>query len=186
MSDEESSGPPTLEPASAVRSTEELFAVLYGELRRLAEREMGRSPGVTVSPTTLVHEAYLNLAARDHLSFGDRGRFLGYAARAIRGLLIDFARRKRALKRGAGFHITELRTQAAEEIADASELTRLSEALDALAERDARLAELVDLKYFCGFSVAEIAALRGASERTVHRDWEKARLILFQQLRTED
>lgn len=161
---------------------EQLFATWYRELRRLADRELHRYPGAEVSPTTLVHEAYINLAGRDGVDFGDHGKFLGYAARAIRGLLIDFARRQQALKRGAGFHITPLSTHSGEEAADTDELTRVSEALDELAAFDARLAELVDLKYFCGFSIAEIARMRGTSERTVQRDWEKARLLLFRQL----
>jgi RNA polymerase sigma factor (TIGR02999 family) len=161
---------------------ERLFVALYAELRRLAQRELHRYPGASVSPTTLVHEAYINLAGRHGVAFGDRGKFLGYAARAMRGLLIDLARRNQALKRGAGFHITQLSTGVGEQVADGAELTRLSDALDELATFDARLAELVDLKYFCGFSFAEIAAMRGTSERTVQRDWEKARLILFRQL----
>jgi RNA polymerase sigma factor (TIGR02999 family) len=158
---------------------EQLFATLYAELHRLAERELIRHRGMTVSPTTLVHEAYVNLSGRQGVRFADRGRFLGYTARAMRGLLIDLARRRQALKRGAGFHITQLNTQSGDQVADSEELTQLSDALDELATHDARLAEVVDLKYFCGFSFAQIAGLRGISERTVQRDWEKARLILF-------
>lgn len=155
------------------------FAGLYGELLRLADRELRRYPGVSVSPATLVHEAYLNLAGRER-NFEDRGKFLGYAARAMRGLVIDFARRRQAVKRGSGFHITQMGTEITEDAAaDSEELTRLSEALDELAARDQRLAEVVDLKYFCGFSFAEIARLHATSERTVQRDWEKARLLLY-------
>jgi DNA-directed RNA polymerase specialized sigma24 family protein len=84
-----------------------------------------------------------------------------------------------------GFHITRLSTEIGDDIPDVEEFSRLSEALDALAVGEPRLAEVVDLKYFCGFSFAEIAALRGDSERTVQRDWEKARLILFQDLGAE-
>ena len=160
----------------------ELFAKLYTELRRLADRELLRHPGMSVSPTTLVHETYLNVAGREGLSFPDRARFLGYIARAMRGLLIDFAREQKALKRGGGFHITQLTTHVGEPLADTGSLVRLSEALDDLAARDARLAEVVDLKYFCGFSFAEIATLHGMTERTVQRDWEKARLLLYKQL----
>ena len=159
---------------------EALFESLYAELRRLADRELRRHPAASLSPTTLVHEAYINFASREGTVFDDRARFLGYAARAMRGLIIDFARREQALKRGAGFEITRLDTRVGEEIANGAELARLSEALDELARLDQRLAEVVDLKYFCGFSFAEIAAMRGVSERTVQRDWEKARLLLFQ------
>jgi len=161
---------------------ERLFATLYAELHRLADGKLRQYPGVTVSPTTLVHEAYVNLAGREGASFCDRGAFLSYAARAMRGLLVDFARRRQALKRGAGLHITQLDTQVGGQPIEDGQLERLSSALDELAQLDPRLAEVVDFKYFCGFSFAEIAALRGVSERTVQRDWEKARLLLYRQI----
>src|SRR5581483_822876 len=116
-----------------------------------------------------------NFSGRDTLSIDDRAHFLAYSARAMRSLLIDLLRRRQALKRGMGFHITRLSTEIGDDIPDVEEFSRLSEALDALAVGEPRLAEVVDLKYFCGFSFAEIAALRGDSERTVQRDWEKAR-----------
>jgi RNA polymerase sigma factor (TIGR02999 family) len=163
------------------RAQELLFASLYADLRRIADRELRRNPGSSVSPTTLVHEAYINVAGRE-VSFDDRARFLGYVARAMRGLLIDFMRQRCALKRGAQFEITHLTTDQGGEWADSAPLMRLSEALDALAKMDPRLAEVVDLRYFCGFTFAEIATLRGASERTVQRDWEKARLLLYHQI----
>ena len=163
----------------AVPDEGELFAASYAELRRLAQRELRRFPGLGVSPTTLVHEAYVNLAEREEVAFAERAKFLGYTARAMRGLLIDFARRQQALKRGAGFEITQLNTKIGDQSADAVELERLSDVLEEIARLDARLAELVDLKYFCGFSFAEIARFRQVSERTVQRDWEKARLVLF-------
>jgi RNA polymerase sigma factor (TIGR02999 family) len=166
-------------------SRDQMFTALYMDLRRLADRELRRNPGGSVSPTTLVHEVYLNFSARSGLSIDERAQFLAYSARAMRGLLIDLVRRRQALKRGAAFHITRLSTELGEEFADVDELSRLSEALDALAAVEPRLAEVVDLKYFCGLSFAEIAALRGASERTMQRDWEKARLILFQELGTK-
>jgi len=162
------------------RDEKALFEALYAELRRLADRELRRHPSASLSPTTLVHEAYINFAGREGTVFDDRASFLGYAARAMRGLIIDFARRQQALKRGAGFEITRLDTRIGEEAADGAELARLSDALDELALLDSRLAEVVDLKYFCGFTFAEIANMRGTSERTVQRDWEKARLLLFQ------
>jgi RNA polymerase sigma factor (TIGR02999 family) len=159
-----------------------MFAALYADLRRLADRELRRNPLGSISPTTLVHEVYLNFSSRPGLDIDDRQRFLAYSSRAMRGLLIDLIRRRQALKRGAAFQITQLSTEIGEEATDLGELSRLSDALDALAAIDPRIAEVVDLKYFCGFSFAQIASLRGASERTVQRDWEKARLILFQEL----
>ena len=107
---------------------------------------------------------------------------MGYAARVMRGLIIDFARQRGALKRGADFHITRINTLIADSVANADDLVRLSDALDELAAYDERLAEVVDLKYFCGFSLGDIAAMRGMSERTVKRDWDKARLFLFREI----
>lgn len=163
---------------------EQLFAALYHELKRVAARELRRSGGaLSISATTLLHEAYLDMAGRDGTSFPDRARFIGYASRAMRGLMIDLVRERRAQKRGGGFEITRLDTLSADRVAaPASELERISDSLDSLATADPRLAEVVDLKYFCGFTFAEIAALRGVAERTVQRDWEKARLFLFQSL----
>ena len=166
-------------------SRDRMFAALYSDLRRLADRALHNNAGGSVSPTTLIHEVYLDFSARDSLSIDDRAHFLAYSARAMRSVMIDLLRRGQALKRGMGFHITRLNTEIGDGIPDLDEFSRLSEALDALAAGEPRLAEVVDLRYFCGFSFAEIAALRGTSERTVQRDWEKARLILFQDLGAE-
>jgi RNA polymerase sigma factor (TIGR02999 family) len=163
---------------------EALFAALYAELHRLARRELARSAGGTLGATTLLHEAYLDLGRRGGPSFPDRARFMGYAARVMRGLIIDHARNRRAQKRGGLFQITSLDTDAAAP-ADHDELARIGEALDELAQVDAALAEIVDLKFFCGFSFAEIAAMRGTSERTVQRSWEKARLYLHSAMTSE-
>ena len=156
-----------------------LFATLYGELHRLAQSHLHRSAGpLTLGATTLLHETYLNIASRGELAFPDRARFLAYASRAMRGLVIDYLRTRNASKRGGELTFTSLdeaQEQPAEEHAD---LLALSAALDRLATLDPPLAELVDLKFFSGFSFADIAGLRGVSERTVQRDWAKARLIL--------
>lgn len=161
-----------------------LFASLYSELHRLAKRELGRrGPCVTISPTTLLHEAYLDLADRDGASFPDEARFMGYAARVMRGLIIDHIRTRQAQKRGGQFELTSLNTEIAEDPADHRELQSISEALDELAEAERLLAEIVDLKFFCGFSFAEIAAMKNLSERTVQRKWDKARLYLHRALR---
>lgn len=167
--------------AGVSNGKERLFAALYAELHGLAERQLKRNPGAMISPTTLLHESYLRFSA-GAAQFPDKQRFIGYAARVMRGLLVDLLRERLALKRGAGFHITQLDTDLAESHAEVAQASRLSEALDELAAKDARLAELVDLKYFCGYTFEEIAALRGNSPRTVQRDWEKARMILFQKL----
>lgn len=156
-----------------------LFAALYAELHRLARREVHRNGGgLTLGATTLLHEAYLSLAGAGGAAFPDKARFMAYAARAMRSLVIDHVRRRQADKRGAGLHFTELDTTIAEQVSDAAPLQSISDSLDALAQVEPPLAELVDLKFFCGLTFGEIAALRGCSERTVQRDWEKARLWL--------
>ncbi len=164
-------------------ASEALFAALYSELHRLAKHELARH-GVPMSlgATTLLHEAYLDMAARDGPSFPDRARFMGYAARVMRGLIIDHARGRHAQKRGGLFEITSLDTEAMENAADHRELAQISEALDELGKLEPSLAEVVDLKFFCGFSFAEIAGMRGLSERTVQRKWEKARIYLHRKI----
>ncbi|MEO8063415.1 MAG: ECF-type sigma factor [Pseudomonadota bacterium] len=157
-----------------------LFSLLYGELHRLAQRELRRNSAATLSPTTLLHETFINVSERD-LHFPDRSRFFAYAARAMRGLLIDYLRNRQAQKRGAGFEITSLPTEVPQVKEDFS-VESLSSALDSLAQIDSRLAECVDLKFFCGFSFAEIAQMRAVSERTVQRDWDKARILLHRML----
>jgi RNA polymerase sigma factor (TIGR02999 family) len=162
----------------------DLFTDLYAQLRQIAQSALRRGgPQLTVSPTTLLHEAYLNISDRDALAFPDRARFMAYASRAMRRLVIDFVRERRALKRGAGFEITSIPTEAAGLAGESLDLQRISDALDELATVNAALAELVDLHFFCGFSFAEIAALLDLSERTVMRDWNKARLYLYDVLR---
>jgi RNA polymerase sigma factor (TIGR02999 family) len=155
-----------------------LFAALYSELRRLARHQLSRGVGGTLGTTTLLHEAYLDMADREGGAFPDRGRFMAYAARVMRGLVIDYARRRQAHKRGGQFEIAPLGDEVEDPAADHEDLTRISEALDQLATVDPLLAQVVDLKFFCGFSFAEIAAMRGLSERTVQRHWEKARIYL--------
>src|ERR1700733_8330097 len=139
-----------------------LFASLYDELRRLAERQLRRNAGAPISPTTLLHEAYLGMRGQAAV-FPDRDRFMGYAAAVMRGLIIDFVRDRRALKRGGAFCITHLRTELSEALPDERELIQLSDALDEFASYGPPLAQVVDLKYFCGYSLEEIAALQSTS-----------------------
>ncbi len=165
-------------------AAQELFATLYSELHRIAKRELARHGGLaTVSPTTLLHEAYIDMASRDGPSFPDEARFMGYAARVMRGVVIDHARSRQALKRGSAFEITSMPTHEPGQAADGKELSQISDALDELARVEPLLAEIVDLKFFCGFSFAEIAGMKGVSERTVQRHWEKARIYLHRHMR---
>jgi RNA polymerase sigma factor (TIGR02999 family) len=178
-------GPPIaagqLPDATDFTKNRELFASFYTELRRLAEKQLRRNDSAFVSPTTLLHEAYIGMSGRE-AHFPDRERFLAYAGRVMRGLIIDLVRERRALKRGGAYHITQLPTEIEGSDESSIDLARLSDALDELSLREPRLAEVVDLKYFCGFTFEEIASQRGSSLRTVMRDWEKARLILFKEL----
>ena len=161
---------------------ENLFAALYDELHRLAQAHLHRTGSdLTLSPTTLLHEAYLDLAGRNGLAFPDQKRFLAYASCAMRRLIHRLrtppgcaeARRRRDV------HVDREQDGAGAARVDLEELGR---ALDELAALDAGLAELVDLKFFCGFSFAEIAAMRSVSDRTVQRDWAKARTLLHEWL----
>ena len=135
-------------------------------------------PGVTLGATTLLHEAYLDISGREGMSFPDRARFMAYAARVMRGLIIDYARNRQAQKRGGNFELVPISADVALAVPDSRELQRLGDALDELAKVDPALAEIVDLKFFCGFSLEEIGAMRGVTERTIQRQWEKARIFL--------
>jgi RNA polymerase sigma factor (TIGR02999 family) len=162
-------------------SAESLFAVLYAELHAIARRELSRGgPVATLRATSLLHQAYIDISQRE-AAFPDRNRFMAYAARVMRGLIIDGVRNRRAQKRGGLFELTSLTTDVVERSppADTDKLQEISDALDALAAVDAPLAEVVDLKFFCGFSFAEIAAMQEVSERTVQRNWHKARVFLY-------
>jgi RNA polymerase sigma factor (TIGR02999 family) len=159
-----------------------LFTALYAELHRLAQSHLRRSGGaLTLSTTTLLHEVYLDLAGRS-AAFPDRNRFLGYASRSMRGLVIDYIRHRRARKRGGDLTFTPLEEHHLPPVEADLDIERLGTALEELAAIDPPLAELVDLKFFCGFSLDEIAVMRNCSERTARRDWAKARALLHQSL----
>jgi RNA polymerase sigma factor (TIGR02999 family) len=169
------------------QTSEALFAALYRELRGRARRELARSgPGASLGATSLLHEAYLDIARREGMVFPDRARFFTYAARVMRGLIVDGLRRRQARKRGGDFEITSLDGKDVGDAAlpgDAEDIERLGQALDELAAVEPEIAQVVDLKFFCGFTFAEIASLRGLSERTVQRHWDKARIYLRHALR---
>jgi RNA polymerase sigma factor (TIGR02999 family) len=155
------------------------FDQLYAELHRLARRELHRLGRIgNLGATTLLHETYLQISMRERTVFVDDARFMGYAARVMRGLIIDEFRRCRSHKRGGRFHITSLHT-GMDAAAEPQMLERIGDAIDQLAKAEPGLAEIVDLKFFCGFSFAEIAAMRRVSERTIQRGWEKGRLYLY-------
>jgi RNA polymerase sigma factor (TIGR02999 family) len=160
-------------------SADTLFNALYSELHGMARRELNRKGGLaTLSVTTLLHEAYLDISARDSASFPDQARFMAYAAQVMRGIIIDYARSRRALKRGGEFEITSLEGDSFANPAEVNQLSLISDALDRLTKIEPELAEVIDLKFFCGFTFAEIASMQRLSERTVQRRWEKARIYL--------
>jgi RNA polymerase sigma factor (TIGR02999 family) len=163
----------------------QLFTTLYQQLRRMARREAGRlGPHAPLGATTLLHEAWLEMSQRDALAFPSEGHFMAYAARAMRGLVIDRVRERQAQKRGGGLDITSLDTELAEQCAQPELLVDIDAALEDLAKLEPALAQVVDLKFFCGFSMVEIGNLMGTSERTAQRQWEKARAMLYLALRT--
>jgi RNA polymerase sigma factor (TIGR02999 family) len=156
-----------------------LFGTLYAELHRLARRELNRRGSIGgLGVTTLLHEAYLSMSGKDEGMFVDHARFMAYAARVMRGLIIDDVRRRRSEKRGGLFQITSLDANDPMSVMTPHVLVLISDVLDELADAEPDLAEIIDLKFFCGFSFAEIAAMRGVSERTIQRNWEKGRLYL--------
>lgn len=158
---------------------EALFVLLYDELHRLAHSHVARARGaITWNTTTLLHEAYLGLARREGLEFPDESRFLGYAARAMRGLVIDAMRSRYTEKRGSEVTFVPVIEAIVASVGSPEEVERLRDALADLSRLEPALAELVDLAFFCGFTFAEVAAMRGVTERTVQRDWAKARLLL--------
>jgi RNA polymerase sigma factor (TIGR02999 family) len=164
-------------------ATKALFEAFYSELRRMARIELARRGGaVSLSATTLLHESYLVMASREGPVFPDRPRFMSYMARVMRTFIIDYARERHAQKRGGLFEITSLDTTAMNNAVDYREVAEIGEALDELGKIEPSLAEIVDLKFFCGLSFVEIAALRDVSVRTVQRNWERARLYLHRKI----
>jgi RNA polymerase sigma factor (TIGR02999 family) len=160
-----------------------LFSTLYSELHRLARRQLaGQFIPARLGATTLLHEAYLNMAKGADHSFPDRARFMAYAARVMRGLIIDHARARNSAKKGGRYQITAVTLDNLENPVNPRELALINDALEELTTVEPDLATLVDLKFFCGFSFAEIGAMQMISERTVQRKWEKARIYLHQSI----
>jgi RNA polymerase sigma factor (TIGR02999 family) len=161
---------------------ERLFPLVYEELRLVARRALQRErPDHTLRPTELVHEAFLKLGAAEG-PWQDRAHFLGVAARAMRQILVDHARRRLAGKRGGGMVPTTLEDVGSDEGLPPEELLALDGALDRLEQRDARMRALVEYRFFAGLSDREIAELLHVSERTVNREWAKARAWLHQEI----
>lgn len=166
-------------------AVDRLFEVLYPELRRIAHARMrDTDERLVLDTTSLLHECYLRLARLQSLDAQDRGHFLAYAGRAMRSVVVDIARERLAQRRGGGqVHVT-LDTGVADAVSSgAEEVVKLHEALQALGAIDARLVQVVEMRYFVGLDIVEVAQALGVSERTVQRDWERARAFLFDALR---
>ncbi len=164
-------------------SLNDLFSMAYDELRRLAQAVHRSGGNATLNPTALVNEAYVKLRASNRLRFVSHMHFKRVAARAMRQVLIEAARRKQALKRGGGQPLVTFDEQMGSVAARATELLTLHEALDTLAKSHPRQAALVEYRFFGGFTVEETADLLGVSETTALRDWRAARAWLILQLR---
>jgi len=158
-----------------------LFALLYNDLHRLAHARLKRNSTLTLLDTTsLVHEGYLRFVKAGELDVSDRGHFLAYAARVMRSIVVDFARKRQAERRGGDVVKVTLNTGIAEGVTGSDdEIIRVHEALDELRQVDEELARLVEMRYFGGLKVTEIAEAFGVTERTIERQWQKARAILF-------
>lgn len=163
-----------------------MFPVVYAELKRIAHRQL-RDVGAndTLSTTELVHEAYLKLSRGADSSWESRAHLFGAASRAMRQVLVDFARRRNAEKRGGTGSPVTLRSSDAAFDVQLDEMLALDAALDRLNSVDERLRQVVELRFFGGLPEAEIAAILGVTERTVERDWVKARLFLLEELKPE-
>lgn len=161
-----------------------LFDAAYQDLHRLARMRLTQNTrGVLLDTTSLVHESYLRFANADELNVTNRQHFLRYAANVMRSVIVDFVRERMAERRGgAAPHVT-LNTQAnAEGLAGEDEILRVHEALDELSRYDGRLVQVVEMRYFAGMTEKEIADAFGVTDRTIRRDWEKARLLLAKAL----
>lgn len=161
----------------------QVFTVLYDELRRMAKSSLG-APERTLTPTVLIHEAYLRLLGNSQLTLNDRHHFMACAARAMRAIWVDHIRRSTALKRGgpgqdAPIEVAELIPAP---LPSSEDVLILDQALDRLNELNPRQREVVELRYFAGVEFAEIAELLGCSERTAKREWERARAFLYAQM----
>lgn len=159
-----------------------LFPLVYADLRDLAHRQLRGARG-TLNTTAVVHEAYLRFAGNDGLAPNDRGHFFALAARAMRQIVIDHARRHLAQKRGGGASHTLLQEADLAVEASAGELLDLHLALERMEGLDARLGRVVELRFFAGLSMEEVAEVLSVSVITVKRDWRKAKAFLFRELR---
>ena len=162
---------------------ERLYAMLYGELVRLARSHLAGSGTVSLNPSAIVHEAYVRMLKRDATPMRDRRAFFAYASTVMRSVLIDHVRERAADKRGGGQAPLTLTTGVLQEAIAAEDFSRLNDALLELRQVDDRCFQVVEMRYFAGMTEEDIAHELSVSVPTVKRDWRKARAFLFEQLR---
>jgi RNA polymerase sigma factor (TIGR02999 family) len=157
----------------------EIFSLLYSDLRRLAHARLRRNEPITLLDTTsLVHETFLRILKSGRIEAPARPRFLAYAAQVMRSIIVDFVRQRHAERRGGDDIRVPLEDAAGLVPSAEEEILRVNEALDELAKAEPRLVKIVEMRYFGGFTEEDIALALGVNERTVRRDWHKARLLL--------
>ena len=169
------------------QALDRVLGTLYQELHTLARRQLSSQQNHTLDPTSLVHESYLKLVgASNGARFEDRAHFFAYAASAMRSVVVDYARNRMARKRGGDLkRVAEIPEEAESSLRLDENLLALDTALERLAAVDDKLAKVVELRYFAGLSEQEIAELLGRSERSIRRDWQKARLFLLAAMRED-
>ncbi len=164
-------------------AADELLPLVYHELRKLAAHRMANeSPGQTLQPTALVHEAYLRLVGNADKKWAGRAHFFAAAAEAMRRILIDNARRKRAKRHGGGQQRVDVEEVEIASVTEDDQLLAINEALDKLAAKDKQKADLVKLRYFVGMTIGEAAQVLGVSEPTAKRCWTYARAWLYAEI----
>lgn len=168
------------------RALDALFPIVYEEMSRIAQRQLRAfRPGDTMNTSAVVHEAYLRLIDQTQVAWQDRAHFFATAARAMRFIIVDYARQRGAQKRGGGAAMLSLDDVDVPFEEQAGVLLALNEALTRLGAVDARLAQVVECRYFGGMSEEETARALGVSDRTVRRDWTKARAWLYMEMEAD-
>ncbi len=179
----ESESDPPRSPAAADLGADALFNEVYERLKSMASRELAKSDGATLNTTALVHELYVKIMTGRELTFTEPAQFFGYAAQAMRHILVDRARQRLRIKRGSGVAPVGIVSNDVAADATAEHALELDEALKKLERDDPRAAQLVALHYFAGLPLPRIAGILGVTERTLSRDWRFARAFLHDLLR---
>lgn len=172
-------------PSGEAGEVDEMFAHLYQDLRAMAHHRLRKSEPITLLDTTsLVHESYVRFAKAGRAGDFDQSQFLAYASHAMRSVVVDLVRRRRAERRGGGeIHIQLEQIDIGQPTSGEDDILRVNDALDELAKADPRLTQVVEMRYFGGLEEREIASALSVTERTVRRDWKKARMLLSVALR---